>query len=824
MYRNRTSVGEPRIRPDAGGLSRNLIRCDAVGMVVVSIIFAWIGIVPAAAQSFTNVASELGVSAVPGSISFGSGVSYYDFDKDGYDDLSFTMTDDSLRFYRSTGSGFDQSAAFAYGAGETKCVLWADYDNDGDADLFITVNEGRHMLLQNDGNFNFSDVSLEAGLVLENERFYGASFGDYDRDGYLDIYVCVYAFSAGPVPDLTTNRLYRNNGDGTFSDMTEQAGVGDGIRLSFQSVWMDYDNDGWPDLFVINDRLYANSLYRNNGDGTFTDVSAEAGIEFAGQDPMTATVGDFDNDGDLDIYMTNTGIVGKPPILLINNGDGTFTDSATAYGVTFFHWSWGAIWADLDNDGYQDIYATTANPSPLSAPVTNQVFMNQFGSFFISGNSFFEGNHIALSHGVARGDYNGDGSCDPVVLNEGPEDVFLWRNSLSDNNYIKITPSGTASNKDAVGTKIEVYSSETTQMHYTKCGENYLSQNSQHHIFGLGSAQTVDSVVVTYLSGHRDTYVDPEINTHHMFEEGDTYATGLSLSGHHQICEGDSITATAGDHLHYAWSTGDTLPQITVNAAGTYILTVTNEFGVQAVDSFTVTVHPLPEILHSAENASCADSDDGSAELINLSGAAPETVEWSHGAFGTLLTDLTSGAYAYMYTDVHGCSTSGTLNIGAPPPLQAEVFVSPNTDGGGTVLLLVSGGVAPYQISANGAEVTEFTFEVSAPGLYAVTITDANGCTGEVTAEVLSLSNLTAAEPHGVRLFPNPASDFFNLTSEQPLEGALLTVTDTGGKKVLTEAVNGTDHRVDLTALSKGAYLITLQENDVFHSTKLIVK
>lgn len=776
------------------------------------------------AQSFTNVAGEHGISAIPGSFNFGSGLSFYDFDKDGFDDLSFTMTNDSLRFYRSTGTGFELLSSFAYGAGETKSVLWADYDNDGDADLFITVNEGRHMLLQNDGNFNFTDVSLEAGLVAENERFYGASFGDYDRDGYLDIYVCVYAFSPGPLPALTTNRLYRNNGDGTFTDVTDDAGVGDGIKLSFQSVWMDYDNDGWPDLFVINDRFYANSLYKNNGDGTFTDVSEAAGIEFAGQDPMTATVGDFNNNGYLDIYMTNTGVPGKLPKLPVNNGDGTFTESAQEYGVTFNHWSWGAVWADFDNDGYQDLYATTANPSPLEVPVANQVFVNNYGSFFTSGSSLFQGNHIALSHAVAKGDFKGNGRCDLAVLNEDSSDVFLWENEYAVNNFIKITPQGTASNKDAIGTKIEVFTGETVQMHYTMCGENYLSQNSQHHIFGLGPSEMIDSVAVTYLSGHRDTYIQPAINTHHYFTEGDTYATGLSLSGHYAICEGDSLTAQVGNHFQYAWSTGDTIPQITVNSPGTYTLTATNMHGVQSVDSFSVSVHPLPEILQSVQNATCAGSEDGSAELINLSGPAPQSVVWSHGAFGPSLSGLAAGSFAYIYTDVNGCTAEGTVNVGAPSPLAAEVFVSPNSEGGGTVLLLVSGGVAPYEVTASGAEVQGFAFEVSAPGSYEVLITDANGCTIEVTAEVQTLSYRTRATEAGFRLFPNPATDHVRFTFDLPLEGAVLTMTDVLGKTIVRERLNGLEHRLNLGGIRKGTYMLSLENKGRIQASKLIVE
>ncbi len=627
------------------------------------------------AQTYTNVASEFGVTAIPGSINFGSGVSFYDFNNDGLDDLSIAMTNDSCRFFLNTGSGFVQLPSLVFANAEGKCLLWVDYDNDGDLDLFLTINNGRHMLLQNDGNFNFTDVSVEAGLWLGNELFYGASFGDYDRDGFLDLYVCVYTFAAGPEPGQSENRLYHNNGDGTFTDVSFEAGVNDGIALSFQSVWFDYDMDGWPDLLVINDRLYANSLYHNNGDGTFSNVAAAAGVAFAGQDPMTASIADFDNDGDLDIYLTNTGAGTKLPKLLINNGDGTFSEQAAAYQVQIPHWTWGATWFDMDNDGWQDLYVTTGNPSPLVQQVGNYAFRNQgSGSAFNNANMNFGGGNNAQSFSVARGDINNDGYYDLAVVNRIPINMELYLHEGAANNYIKLTLHGTASNSYGIGSWIRVYANGLVYTQYTHCGENYLSQNSQHHIFGLGSATLADSVSVTYTSGHTDTYYNLAAGNQYHLTEGDSYHVYITASPAAEICEGDSVLLHAGTHTGYLWSSGLSDAGIYVSQSGTYTVQVYNEYGVVAMDSIAVVVQPLPELAFIIQQVGCAQANDGSIEVINLGAGGTAQVEWAHGASGSSLDNLAPGTYSVIYTDLNGCSSSGEVAITEPDPIVINLF------------------------------------------------------------------------------------------------------------------------------------------------------
>ena len=356
-------------------------------------------VLPVNAQLFENNAPQQGIDILVQSDLFGSGISSYDIDQDGWDDLTFCMRNDSLVFYRNIEGQFVRSPSFLYAAGETKHVLWVDYDNDGDLDLTVTTWEGTYRLYRNDGNFAFTDISVEAGLAQNIENTYGASWADYDRDGDLDMYVCLYEYEGNQTNFPRFNHLYRNNGDGTFTDVSLEAGVSDGIQMSFQAVWLDHDEDGWPDLYVINDRWFSNSLYRNNGDGTFTDITAVSGTGVVGQDPMTASVADLDNDGDLDIYMTNTGWFDKVGMLLVNNGDGTFSELGIPYGVNIDTWSWGATWVDVDNDSWQDLYVTTSMPN---GPVMDNVlYHNNEGISFSNSPWLFEGDHNARSFAVS---------------------------------------------------------------------------------------------------------------------------------------------------------------------------------------------------------------------------------------------------------------------------------------------------------------------------------------------------------------------------------------------------------------------------------------
>ena len=275
----------------------------------------------------------------------GGGVSFIDFDNDGLDDITLaTGLGEEIHFYKNNGTNFIKLPALIHLEKQAKHILWVDFDNDGDYDLYITNYESTNRLFENKGQLNFEDITEDAGLPLNSNTTYGACFGDIDRDGWLDLYY------NDRVPFMTgDNRhyLFRNNADGTFTDIAEISQSIDGGKVPFCSAFIDYNNDKWPDIYTAHDKfIIPNVLLENNGDGTFSDVGMNANADL-NMDAMCVNPGDYNNDGWMDIYITNTPTEGSA--LLHNIGPGNdsqvrFGNSAMFAGVPFSQRTgWGSV-------------------------------------------------------------------------------------------------------------------------------------------------------------------------------------------------------------------------------------------------------------------------------------------------------------------------------------------------------------------------------------------------------------------------------------------------------------------------------------------------
>lgn len=463
---------------------------------------------------FKDSATEMGVGVSPGLTYLGNGISFFDFDDDGWDDITLTTeTGESLRFFKNvSGSFVEQFYLSPPLTHETKQVNWVDFDNDGDKDLFVTSPSNANRLYENIGSMVFQDISASAGFPATTEYTFGASWGDYDNDGYLDVFLSNYDNVSLTVP----NSLYKNIGDGTFTNVTATAGLSSASYLSFCSAFFDFNNDGYQDIFVANDRYtYPNFMYKNNGDGTFTDdpQALDDGIFL---DAMSATIGDFNNDGYFDIYMTNTS---AGNILLKNNGNETFTNIAVSSGTAFNAIGWGAVFLDAENDMDLDLYVSGMYYNTNLLPYAFYENNND-ETFSEPAGSGFEIDEVT-SFSNAIGDLNNDGKFDLVVSNYDNEEIFVWENETStSNNWLKINLEGTISNRDGIGSVIEIGINGQKQFRYTLCGEGYLSQNSGSEIFGLGSNLMVDYVKVNWLSGIEDVYNNVAANQVLNIEEG----------------------------------------------------------------------------------------------------------------------------------------------------------------------------------------------------------------------------------------------------------------------------------------------------------------
>lgn len=464
------------------------------------------------AQPFTDVAENQGITQTYGYAIFGGGLSFCDFNGDGWDDLTFaTEEGDSLLFFVNHEGHFMRIPTLVPDLGEAKQVLWVDYDNDGDKDLFVTNMGSANKLYNNDGNLNLTDVSAQSGLTTIPKSTYGATFGDYDNDGWLDFYIC-HRYSNNL---LLTNELYHNDGNGHFTEVAELANATDSIRPTFCAAFMDFNADGLQDIYISNDRLLArNTLLKNTGLGNFQDVSvrSNAGIHL---DAMNVSVGDYDNDGDQDIYVTNTPFDGN--MLLRNEGDETFEEVAATCGVMTNRFCWGANFCDFDNDTDLDLYVCAMN---IDATQPSPLYINDgLGSF---SHTSIPGDTVK-SYSNAVGDFNNDGHPDIAVSSVHPFPFLLFENETeSDGHWLKIKLQGTRSNRDGIGSWIEIYFNGQKIIRYTHCGEGYLAQNSSTIHIGLGETIMIDSIKVKWLSGIVDQFYEVPSDQVLFIEEGST--------------------------------------------------------------------------------------------------------------------------------------------------------------------------------------------------------------------------------------------------------------------------------------------------------------
>ncbi|MCH8956636.1 CRTAC1 family protein [candidate division KSB1 bacterium] len=497
----------------------------------------------------------------------GSGCAFFDYDNDGDLDIylvngaplpgySAKETPTNM-LYQNQGDGRFTDVTKQAGVGDTGygigCAV-ADYNNDGFVDIFLT-NFGTNVLYRNNGDGTFSDVTLAARVDDDNWSA-SAAFLDYDNDGDLDLYVVNYvnftiknhikcgqgsrgirAYCHPNAYDGVADILYRNNGDGTFSDVTMKAGIYNPSGKGLGVVCGDIDNDGDQDIYVANDKT-PNFLFRNNGDGTFSEMGLQSGVGYnedgVSEAGMGVDLGDYDGDGYLDIFVTN--FSNETNTLYQNQRSGFFRDMTYVSGLgisSLLSLGFGTNFFDFDLDGDLDIYVTNGHvldnvelfKDNITYAQPDQLFGNNGQGFFTDvseklGRDF----QIAkVGRGAAFGDYDNDGDIDVLISNNNQTANLFRNDSGNHNNWLKIKTVGTKSNRDGIGARVKVVSGSLVQIEEVRSAGSYLSANDLRLTFGLEKLNKIDSVEIRWPSGLTESYRDLPVNHLLILKEGASY-------------------------------------------------------------------------------------------------------------------------------------------------------------------------------------------------------------------------------------------------------------------------------------------------------------
>ena len=651
---------------------------------------------------------------------FGSGISVFDVDEDGWDDLTICSYNLPTRYFHNNQGQLVPTSSFPNSKNAKSCI-WADLDNDGLNDLIVTrFNAPIQIFWQNAGfTFILDSLSLQSAFLPNNSPM-GVAVGDFNRDALLDVMVANYSYSVG-------HRLFVNAGNRNFN-LGAYGNINYTNTLAFQPTFIDLTNDNYPELYLVNDHEAPCELYQYDpSSDQFNNLATAYGLTIP-SDAMSNSWSDFDNDGDFDVYVSNgTNLENH---LMVNQGD-TFTSVGIAQNLVFNLEAWGGLWIDIDNDGWQDLVICTREGYYHNLP-NNKIYKNNHGILTeipgLAIQDYYLGYFTA-----AKGDFNNDGSSDMIMsaetnpqlspsVNAGQNLGFLGINT--GRKYIKFKLNGRWSNRNGIGTRFTIHTGEFVQTGFSMAGEIYLAQQSQNILFGVNQATTIDSIVLHWPSGLTDTYYNLPTNNTYNFTEGETHnfitvttpdcfetSYALEVNTFDLVNwsngDADSLTSTTDSIISAFCNTGfgntvelpielapiippsvvtvttptpcsevalgsfesvvfqnemDTLSWIASDSlqVGNYL--IHHEFGNGCV--FDTLIEVIPDYVYTFQNpiiiGTCPDAQTGTLS-VSVSNGAPTIFQSIQNTL--TFEQLGSGPMEVSYTDSVGCGISETFTI-----------------------------------------------------------------------------------------------------------------------------------------------------------------